>query len=223
MKNILVFIAIVFLSITTKAQIYSVPNPYVNITKTTDFGILHEYIQINNLTSSPFPMRWVATISSCSPNWSFGVADPDSTYSILLNNDSADFMLSDTNQNNKLIISVAHNGFIDQCVVSFRIYPLSDSTDFTDTGFIITVTQGSGVSINSYVNQINDVVYPNPSSGIFTIKKPFLKAVLYNSLGEIVFSQVESEINLTNNSKGLYFLKIEDQAGVISTIKLVKN
>ncbi len=222
-KKILLPILFIFSVFSLKAQIYNVPNPYVNINKTTDFGILHEYIQVNNLTSSPFPMRWVATISGCSPNWDFGLTDPDSAYATLLNNDSAVFMLSDTNLNNKLIISVVHNGYIGQCAVNFRIYPLSDSTDFTDIGFSITVTQGTGVGVNSFVAQKNDLVYPNPSSGIFTIKKPFLKAVLYNSLGEIVLSQLEKEIDLSNNSKGLYFLKIEDQTGAISTIKLIKN
>jgi len=223
MKNILVFILLIILSITVKAQIYSVPNPYVNINKTTDFGVLHEYIQINNLTTQPFPMRWVATIGGCPTGWLIGIADPDSSYTTLNTSDSAVFMLSDTNINNKLIISVTHNGFIGQCTVDFRIYPLSDSTDITLVGFSITVAPGSSTGVNSYIPRKDNVVFPNPTNGIFNIKEGFKKAMIYNSVGQLLLESTNNKIDISKYMNGFYFLKLEDASNNITTIKLVKN
>lgn len=223
MKDIIVFVVIIILSISAKAQIYSVPNPYVNINKTTDFGVLHEYIQINNLTSSPFPMRWVAQVGGCPTGWNLSISDPDSMYNNLANNDSAMFMLSDTNYYNKLIISVVHNGFVGACTVSFNIYPLSDSTDATNVGFNIYISQGSSTGVNSYLYKKNDVVYPNPSSGIFKIKKEFKKAFIYNAVGVLLKEEKTKEIDLSALTSGIYFLKLNDADGNVTTTKLIKN
>ncbi len=66
------------------------------------------------------------------------------------------------------------------------------------------------------------IVYPNPSSGHFFIElnNQFQKELfinIYNSLGKLVFSDkvssteifVKKEINLTNESKGIFILQIK--------------
>lgn len=58
-------------------------------------------------------------------------------------------------------------------------------------------------------------IYPNPSSGIFHVesanmKNPSLK--VFNYLGELILEEkLTSEIDLSNSSKGVYFIQINDE------------
>ena len=79
-------------------------------------------------------------------------------------------------------------------------------------------------------NEINNlVVYPNPSSDIFnisfnSIREQNLRIRVFNVIGEDIISDnlhqfignYIKQIDLTNNSKGLYFLEIETDKGVIN-------
>ena len=62
-------------------------------------------------------------------------------------------------------------------------------------------------------------VYPNPTTGIFIIQtsEPIKRVVLYNSLGQKLFESFSSELNISNQAKGIYFL----QATTFSDKKLV--
>jgi hypothetical protein len=66
-------------------------------------------------------------------------------------------------------------------------------------------------------------VYPNPSSGRFSIAGEFEEAWIYDSMGNMMLRIEQStdnhEIKLTNG-RGLYLLKILKQ-GKYKTIKLV--
>jgi hypothetical protein len=71
-------------------------------------------------------------------------------------------------------------------------------------------------------------VYPNPSSGIFTIKgkTPLKSYAIYNIQGQLI-TQVtnltgsEHEINVTNQMKGIYFITIKDSGGNQSSKKII--
>lgn len=66
----------------------------------------------------------------------------------------------------------------------------------------------SAVSATSSV-----IVYPNPSTGNFTVNldnKPVLNLEIYNSMGEKVLEQRSGEVDLTNVSKGMYFIRVYD-------------
>ncbi len=70
------------------------------------------------------------------------------------------------------------------------------------------------------VNQTNLIVSPNPSSGKFSIlcENLDVKSMkIYNASGMIIYSQngIISEIDLTGNSRGVYFLKLELDAQTI--------
>jgi len=51
-------------------------------------------------------------------------------------------------------------------------------------------------------------VYPNPSSSMIYIKNANQKKKeLYNSIGQLIFSTFKNEINVSNYSKGIYYLR----------------
>ena len=70
----------------------------------------------------------------------------------------------------------------------------------------------------------NIYVYPNPSSGIYTIAIEDIKEFsLYNNLGTLLFTKEgTSEVNLTNYSSGLYIIKVTTTKGEV-TEKLIKE
>ena len=56
-------------------------------------------------------------------------------------------------------------------------------------------------------------VYPNPTQSKFKIKikNPNSKKELYNSIGQLIISTKENEIDVHNLSKGMYYLKVGNQ------------
>ena len=56
------------------------------------------------------------------------------------------------------------------------------------------------------------MIYPNPSQGNFIVESPIGKLFIYNVLGKIIYSQKiiseKSKIDLSKQSKGFYFLKL---------------
>ena len=76
----------------------------------------------------------------------------------------------------------------------------------------LSINQGNGNSLT---------VYPNPSSGIFTLNNEgyILNSVsVYNQIGQIVYNrnsdQIEKEINLMNFETGVYTIRLDHTAGV---------
>ena len=59
------------------------------------------------------------------------------------------------------------------------------------------------------VNATNEIsIYPNPSSSIIYIKNANKKKKeLYNSIGQLIFSTSKNEIDVSNYSKGIYYLR----------------
>ena len=79
----------------------------------------------------------------------------------------------------------------------------------------------------------NISVYPNPSTGIFTLKwdnttnkNSTLKVM--NSVGEVVYSEIlmigenEKQINISKFSKGIYLLEIETKNRIINKKLIVQ-
>jgi hypothetical protein len=69
------------------------------------------------------------------------------------------------------------------------------------------------LAISQYANVLKNQleVWPNPSSGKFQIQYKNAKAqkVLYNSIGQIVLSTNENEMDVSMLPKGMYYLKCE--------------
>jgi uncharacterized repeat protein (TIGR01451 family) len=96
-------------------------------------------------------------------------------------------------------------------------------TNTTQNNFDITVS-----ATNLKLNPESFEIYPNPSTGVFTIKdaKNIQRVEVYNIMGQeiAVFAgdntnKVSKQINLSNYSKGIYFAKINGSV----VLKLVKE
>lgn len=226
MKHLFIALTFLFSVLTLSAQLYTVSTPYKSIVKTTNHGIMHEFIQIDNLSGQNLPMRWIGHIGGvleCPPGWDYGVADPDSAYAVLNDNDSADFILSDTNYtNNKIILTAVHNGFIGNCEVNFDIFPLSNPSDKTTIGFTISVSQGP-VGVTEYTITRKDFIYPNPGNGLYHIKEPTKEIHVFNTHGQEVLNTSGNQIDLRNFSNGFYMIRTLDQTGRWNSHKVVKN
>ena len=72
----------------------------------------------------------------------------------------------------------------------------------------------AGIAENSETNDL--IVYPNPNNGIFTIAvtEKYNRLVITSILGEVVcqseIKNLQSEIDLSKQSKGIYFVKMYD-------------
>jgi len=99
--------------------------------------------------------------------------------------------------------------------------------DQRNTTFMVTTATG----IQSGVESQEIELFPNPSTGIFTLACPLWEASdgginILNILGEIIYSteliSAKTEINLTNFQNGIYFIQIQTEGSTI-TKKVVKK
>ncbi len=75
-----------------------------------------------------------------------------------------------------------------------------------DLGALIPCWPLDTGNVNSSSNEIS--IYPNPSSSIIYIKNANQKKKgLYNNVGQLIFSTFKNEIDVSNYSKGVYFLR----------------
>lgn len=91
-------------------------------------------------------------------------------------------------------------------------------------------SESCSLSTDSLTNKINISVYPNPVSNFLNIDNSFsgnLQLKVFNQLGQIVLIQnqntTSTSLDVSNLSKGLYYLNISSQEGHIETIKFIKN
>ena len=93
---------------------------------------------------------------------------------------------------------------------------------FTDTCVVTVTGDGGGTGLND-IDVMDNLVYPNPSSGNFTIaNSEGADLSIYNVVGKLVYQQsdLESNASITSNlSKGIYFIKlVNDTNETISRI-----
>jgi type IX secretion system substrate protein len=84
----------------------------------------------------------------------------------------------------------------------------------------------SVLSIDDIKLSNNIAIVPNPATGIFNINLngDVLKSVIiYNNLGQQVKEITSNKVNISNLSKGIYFVKIISQNGREAVKKVVKN
>lgn len=89
------------------------------------------------------------------------------------------------------------------------------------------------LSIKNEMHSIasNFEIYPNPSTGVFTIETSFLNSnnsiEVFNILGQLVYSQTAVSTNtlvdISNQSRGVYFVKILSEGQLVFTQKIVKQ
>jgi alpha-tubulin suppressor-like RCC1 family protein len=82
--------------------------------------------------------------------------------------------------------------------------------------------------VNEETESLKVSVYPNPSNGIFQIEGDQLQHMnceIYNMLGERIYTkQVDAdktEINISNEPKGIYFYQLKSKTNVLKTGKII--
>ncbi len=71
------------------------------------------------------------------------------------------------------------------------------------------------------------MIYPNPSSGMFTLRNAEAGSQLTvsNILGEIIYqtkvASAQVQVDLSNEAKGIYFFHLDDKNGFISSGKMI--
>jgi hypothetical protein len=78
--------------------------------------------------------------------------------------------------------------------------------------------------INEQLSMSSFGIYPNPNNGNFMLKSPVnttYSVLIYNTLGEVVYSQKNSsstllDIDLTKQSTGIYFIQINSDSKFFS-------
>lgn len=86
------------------------------------------------------------------------------------------------------------------------------------------------VSVKKIDNATDISIYPNPTNGIINIETTFLdknlKIEVYNNLSELLFEQKSvgktNQINLSNLSNGIYFIKLISDEKVLKTQKIIR-
>lgn len=127
-------------------SLFTIPDTNIVITKSTNFGVLHDFAEIVNLTSDSLDMRWLCRFSADLPQeWSVSLDDQDNYHPVLVSGDSSNFTLhTDTVFPNKMIIGIMHNGTTGTGTITPTVFPATDRSDSAHINFIVTVTKGSG-------------------------------------------------------------------------------
>ncbi|MEM0517891.1 T9SS type A sorting domain-containing protein [Aequorivita flava] len=125
-----------------------------------------------------------------------------------------------------------------QIVTSNVIYPTSVfAADMDGDGDIDVLSTSNGDDkiawyenlgpLSVAENNLDEfIIYPNPTSGILTVKSPteIVKLEIYNQLGQLVSKEShQNTINISKTRVGLYFLKIYDINGDCYVKKIVKK
>lgn len=104
-----------------------------------------------------------------------------------------------------------------------------DGTPSYGTTYFFTVGEGTTIGISEKQLEKEVEIFPNPTSGIFTIqseKTRPVKVQVYDILGNRVFEEIvenNAKIDISSVPKGTYIVTILSKNAVISTQKLIKN
>lgn len=82
------------------------------------------------------------------------------------------------------------------------------------------------LSTNTEILNNTPLIYPNPTNSFFTVylkNETLEKAIIYNQLGQQVKTATTKDIDISNLSNGVYFVKITSQNGKTATKKVIKN
>ena len=130
---------------------WGVSDTLIYLSKTTDFGPVHYYIEVFNNSGQDLQMRWRCLEPVSWPSlWITNFKDTENDYSDVQNLDSADFTLLDPpGWANKLIIGVQHQSYAFTDTVSFKVWPLNYPEDSITVHYVFIIAQGDAwASIN---------------------------------------------------------------------------
>jgi len=81
------------------------------------------------------------------------------------------------------------------------------------------------VTVNDIETVLSFNLYPNPVNNVLNIKmdSDLSQVVIYNLQGQKVKESTTKQVNVSNLSRGIYLVKIEDENGNIATKKFIKK
>jgi CubicO group peptidase (beta-lactamase class C family) len=164
--------------------------------------------------STPYALGW--WINTTDNNWYHsGSLHGTMTYQCRRNDQINYALLVNTRLDDAGASASAINALVRSVVPTITIWPVFDLFDST---IICSPTN----SVNKiYINPSLFTVYPNPSNGKFTVKADGLQQANYklticNLLGQEIYTsfvkeqQTTADIDLTDFSKGIYFVKFDE-------------
>jgi len=119
----------------------------------------------------------------------------------------------------------------DKLILSIGIDKLNENGKRTNFDYFYSIDQDQ-LSISTSTEELNQseefIVFPNPSSGMFSIKNSTeITGIMsiYNALGEKVESQIfvndSYAVDLSDKPNGIYLIKIETRSGKIKESKVI--
>ena len=95
----------------------------------------------------------------------------------------------------------------------------------TNNEILAVMSNGNGMLANAdfITNKLQATIYPNPTSDNFSIEmENEVKSVeIYSIQGHKVMTSNSKDINVSNLSKGMYLVRIEDENNAVATQKLI--
>lgn len=222
-----------FIPLTTISQVnnssWGVSDTIITITKTTDFGVVHDYIEIFNNSGQDLQMRWKCLKTTSWPAlWVTNFSDTEVDYYGVENLDSANFtLLNPPGWDNKLIIGVDHSSYAHSDTVSFKVWPIDTPENAITIHYAIIITESSAsTSKNENSNDLEYIV-DQESNALKLEGDGRADIVVYSMTGQVVYSEKnyslsKSEpINLSGYSGELLFINVNTHNNESSVIKIL--
>ena len=209
---------------------WGVSDTIITITKTTDYGPVHDYIEVFNNSGQDLQMRWVCLEPTSWPAlWETNFADTESNYSDVQNLDSADFiLLNPPLWANKLIIGVQHMSFAQTDTVSFKVWPLNFPEDSLTLHYVIVIAQGNAwASINENSFDFKYLFDEENKTIRLAGNNAIVGVNIYSLTGQLVYSKehyslVNSEpIDLSNYSNEMLLIDLITGDNVKNSFKIM--
>jgi hypothetical protein len=207
------------------AQTFSnTPNDTINITgMLEDLGTLT--IQPLNISSDTITLKWKKVSESVPLLWDASVCDNANCYGSLV--DSGMMTPLNPATLGLLLLHITPHVNYGTAVIRYAVWDIANPTLKDTLTFILTANATAGISEAENKNAVS--IYPNPSQGIFNVtsKQDDIKTItVSDNLGRIILQESinakSALVNLTNEAKGIYFLKIQT-AKSTETVKLISE
>lgn len=172
-----------FLPAVAVAQSFSMIDSLLVLTKTTNFGSVHGYLEVLNNRADTLPMRWVAhKPAACPSQWQFNFDEQNQNYPDVENGDSADFELyTGLSFPQKMIIGLTHNGVADTQAISFTLFRRDSTADSARITYLFRIAQGQ-VDTNDTASAVPQVT----SSPLYLVRNGCVVSAVDNLSAQLV-------------------------------------
>jgi len=193
---------------------FSASPSYRFMQRSTDFGTLHDFVQLQNHTADTLSLVWKVRMVGGDTAWRSNVQDPSNRYFEVETGDSAAFILPDSgapSSLSKLIIGVEHRQVTGIRNYYFTLYEKGRARDTVAVQYEVVVTPG--LATQNYKVEKEPTFYPNPAreriyfSGVSQDVEQLGLLSLSGKLQSVVPQHPEGAWELPSLPAGLYRLR----------------